>query len=110
MALGIFDQLGCQLDKADAYKVIGRAYRQMGRYPLAESRLRTAMELAVSTGSVLSEAEAAREMALLYQSMDRKQEALSYLNVARTLFGRLDARLDLVDVSTRINQLEESLA
>jgi hypothetical protein len=26
------------------------------------------------------------------------------------LFGRLDARLDLVDVSTRINQLEESLA
>jgi tetratricopeptide (TPR) repeat protein len=109
-AIGIFDQLGCQVDKADAYRVIGRAYRETGRYPLAESRLRSAMELAVNTGSILSEAEAAREMGLLYQAMGRGHEALAYLNVARTLFGRLDARLDLVDVSTRINQLEESLA
>ena len=109
-ALGIFDQLGCQVDKADAYRVIGRAYRETGRYPLAESRLRSAMELAVNTGSILSEAEAAREMGLLYQAMGRGHEALAYLIVARTLFGRLDARLDLVDVSTRINQLEESLA
>jgi hypothetical protein len=30
--------------------------------------------------------------------------------MARTLFGRLDARRDLVDVATRINQVEESLA
>jgi tetratricopeptide (TPR) repeat protein len=109
-ALGIFDQLGCQIDKADTYKVIGRAYRETGRYPLAESRLRTAMELAVETGGRLTEAEVARELALLYQAMGRKQEALSYLNVARTLFGRLDARLDLADVSSRINQLEDSLA
>jgi tetratricopeptide (TPR) repeat protein len=109
-ALGIFDQLGSQLDKADAYRVIGRAYREMGRFPLAESRLRAAMDLAAGTGSVLSEAEVARELALLYQAMGRSREALSYLNVARTLFGRLDARLDLEDVSTRINQLEESLA
>jgi tetratricopeptide (TPR) repeat protein len=109
-ALGIFDQLGSELDKADAYRVIGRAYRETGRYPLAESRLRSAMELAVSTGSILSEAEAAREMALLYQAMSRAHEALAYLNVARTLFGRLDARLDLVDVSTRIKQLEGILA
>jgi tetratricopeptide (TPR) repeat protein len=108
-ALGIFDQLGSQLDKADAYRVIGRAYRETGRYPLAESRLRSAMELAVDTGSVLTEAEVAREMALLYQAMGRGHETLAYLHVARTLFGRLDARLDLVDVATRINQLEESL-
>lgn len=109
-ALGIFDQLGSQLDKADAYRVIGRAYREVGRFPLAESRLRAAMDLAAGTGSVLSEAEVARELALLYQTMGRSREALSYLNVARTLFGRLDARLDLEDVSTRINQLEASLA
>jgi tetratricopeptide (TPR) repeat protein len=109
-ALGIFDQLGSHLDKADAYRLIGRAYRETERYPLAESRLRNAMELAVSTGSVLTEAEVAREMALLYQAMGRGNEALAYLNVARTLFGRLDARADLVDVSTRINQLEASLA
>jgi tetratricopeptide (TPR) repeat protein len=108
-ALGIFDQLGSQLDKADAYRVIGRAYRESGRFPLAESRLKNAMDLAVNTGSLLSEAEVARELGLLYQAMDRKEEALAYLNAARTLFGRLNAKLDLADVSSRINQLEESL-
>jgi tetratricopeptide (TPR) repeat protein len=109
-ALGIFDQLGSLLDKADTYRVIGRAYRETGRYPLSESRLKSAMELAVNTGSLLSEAEVAREMGLLYQAMGRKEEALGYLNAARTLFGRLDAKLDLADVSARIRQLEESLA
>jgi tetratricopeptide (TPR) repeat protein len=109
-ALGIFDQLGSKLDKADAYKLIGRAYRETGRYPLAESRLRSAAELASSTGSLLSEAEVSRELALLYEAMGRKHEALSLLNVARGLFSRLDARLDLVDVSTKISRLEEALA
>ncbi|HEX2251320.1 MAG TPA: tetratricopeptide repeat protein, partial [Gemmatimonadales bacterium] len=75
-ALGIFDQIGSKLDKADAYKVIGRAYRETGRHALAESRLRAAIELAIGTGSILSEAEASRELALLYQNMGRNQEAL----------------------------------
>jgi putative nucleotidyltransferase with HDIG domain len=107
-ALGIFDQLGAKLDKADAYKVIGRVYRESGRHALAESRLRSAVELAVSTGSILSEAEADRELALLYQAMGRNQEALRLLNAAHRLFGRLDARVDLVDVSTKVNRLEDT--
>ncbi len=107
-ALGIFDRLGSRLDKADAYKVIGRVYRETGRNALAESRLRSAVELAVSTGSLLSEAEASRELALLYQSMGRNQEALRLLNAAHRLFGRLDARVDLVDVSTKVHRLEET--
>jgi putative nucleotidyltransferase with HDIG domain len=107
-ALGIFDRLGSRLDKADAYKVIGRVYRETGRHALAESRLRSAVELAVSTGSILSEAEASRELALLYQGMGRNQEALRLLNVAHRLFGRLDARVDLVDVSTKVHRLEET--
>ena len=105
-ALAIFDRLGARLDKADAYKVIGRVYRETGRNMLAESRLRSAVELAVSTGSILSEAEASRELALLYQNMGRNQEALRYLNAAHRLFGRLDARVDLVDVSTKVIRLE----
>jgi tetratricopeptide (TPR) repeat protein len=108
-ALGIFDQLGSQIDKADAYRLIGRAYRETGRYPLSESRLKSAMELAVNTGSLLSEAEVARELGILYQAMNRREESLDYLNAARTLFGRLNARRDLADVAVRINQLEESL-
>jgi putative nucleotidyltransferase with HDIG domain len=107
-ALGIFDQLGAKLDKADAYKVIGRVYRETGRHALAESRLRSAVEMAMSTGSILSEAEADRELALLYQVMGRNQEALRLLNAAHRLFGRLDARVDLVDVSTKVHRLEET--
>lgn len=107
-ALGIFDQLGSTLDKADAYKVIGRVYRETGRHALAESRLRSAIDLAVSTGSILSEAEADRELALLYQAMGRNQEALRLLNAAHRLFGRLEARVDLVDVSTKVHRLEDT--
>jgi putative nucleotidyltransferase with HDIG domain len=105
-ALAIFDQLGARLDKADAYKVIGMVYRETGRHALADSRLRAAIEQAISTGSILSEAEASRELALLYQMMGRNQEALRLLNVAHRLFGRLDARVDLVDVSTKVHRLE----
>jgi tetratricopeptide (TPR) repeat protein len=101
-ALGIFDRLGSRLDKADAYKVIGRVYRETGRHALAEARLRDAVAMAVSTGSVLSEAEASRELALLYQGTGRNQEALRFLNAAHRLFSRLDARVDLVDVSTKV--------
>ncbi len=107
-ALRIFDRLGTRLDKADAYKVIGRVYRETGRWALAEARLTTAIELAVSTDSVLSEAEASRELALLYQLMGRNQDALQLLSSAHRLFGRLDARLDLVDVARRVERLEET--
>jgi putative nucleotidyltransferase with HDIG domain len=107
-ALAIFDRLGSRLDKADAYNVLGQTYRETGRYALAESRLRAAVDLAVSTGSILSEAEASRELALLYQTMGRNQEALRLLNAAHRLFTRLDARVDLVDVSTKVHRLEET--
>jgi putative nucleotidyltransferase with HDIG domain len=107
-ALAIFDQLGSRLDKSDAYKMIGCIYRETGRHALAESRLRAAVDLAVSTGSILSEAEASRELALLYQNMGRNQEALRLLNAAHRLFSRLDARVDLVDVSTKVHRLEET--
>src|SRR5216117_1924476 len=38
-ALALFDQLGAQSAKAEAYRVIGMVYRETGRIVLAESRL-----------------------------------------------------------------------
>jgi putative nucleotidyltransferase with HDIG domain len=107
-ALAVFDQLGALLDKADAYRVIGTVYRETGRPALAEARLRAGIELATKTGSVLSEAEACRELALLYQTMGRNQEALGLLNTAHRLFRRLDARVELGDVTGRMARLEET--
>jgi putative nucleotidyltransferase with HDIG domain len=105
-SLAIFDQLDSRADKSEAYKMIGMVYRETGRPALAESRLRTAIDLAVSAGSVLNEAEAARELALLMQTMGRNQDALTLLNTAHRLFGRLDARVDLVNVRGKVSTLE----
>jgi putative nucleotidyltransferase with HDIG domain len=105
-ALRIFDQLGARLDKADAYKVLGSVYRETGHHSVAESRLKAAIDLAVETGSVLSEAEASREMALLLQAMGRNQDALRNLNTSYRLFKRLNARVDLVDIRGKVSVLE----
>jgi putative nucleotidyltransferase with HDIG domain len=105
-ALAIFDQLDSRANKSEAYKMIGMVYRETGRPALAESRLRTAIELAVSAGSVLNEAEASRELALLMQAMGRNQDALTLLNTAHRLFLRLDARVDLVYVGGKVSELE----
>jgi putative nucleotidyltransferase with HDIG domain len=105
-ALAIFDQLDARSDKADAYRVIGMVFRETGRTALAEARLRSAIELAMSAGAVLNGAEASRELALLYQSMGRNQEALTLLNDAHRLFSRLNARVDLVHVDGKLAELE----
>jgi putative nucleotidyltransferase with HDIG domain len=107
-ALALFDQLGVRAAKADAYRVIGMVYRETGRPVLAEARLRTAIDLARAAGSVLGEAEASRELALLHHAMGRNQEALRLLNVAYRLFRRLDARVDLVHVGGKVAELEGS--
>jgi putative nucleotidyltransferase with HDIG domain len=105
-ALAIFDQLGSRLDKSDAYRVLGVVYRETGRAALAEARLRAAIDVAVGTGAVLSEAESSRELGRLYQTMGRNQEALTLLNRSWRLFSRLDAHLDLVDVQAKVADLE----
>jgi len=107
-ALAIFDQLGERAAKADAYRAIGLVYRETGRLALAESRLRSAIELATASGSILREAEASRDLAVLYQTMARNQEALTLLNAAYRLFRRLDARLELVHVGGKVAELEET--
>lgn len=105
-ALALFEQLGARAEKSGAYRVIGVVYRETGRAALAESRLRSAIQLAVDTKSLLNEAEATRELALLYQQMGRNIEALTLLNASHQLFGKLDARRDLINVSAKVIDLE----
>jgi len=104
--LAIFDQIGARSAKVDAYRVLGMMYRETGRTALAESRLKSAIELAMQAGTILGEAEATRELALLSQAMGRNQEALTLLNAAHRLFRRLEARVDLVHVAGKVASLE----
>jgi putative nucleotidyltransferase with HDIG domain len=105
-ALRIFEQLGFRDQKSGAYKFLGVVYRETGKLALAEARLRRAIELAVEAGSTLCEAEASRELALVQQALGRNQDALKLLNASHRLFGRIDARVDLIDVASRRARLE----
>jgi putative nucleotidyltransferase with HDIG domain len=107
-ALEVFDQLGASLNKSNAYCTLGVIYREMGRSVLAEARLRAAIALAVQEGSALEEAEASRELAILLVELGRNQDALRLMNTAHRLFGRLDARVDLVDVAGKMASLERA--
>ncbi len=107
-ALAMFDQLGARASKAAAYRVIGVVYRETGRPALGESRLRSSMELSIAAGSMLNQADATRELAVLYQSMGRNQEALAFLNAAHGLYSRLDARIELVNVGGKVEALEKT--
>lgn len=107
-ALVVFDQLGARGHKSAAYRVIGVVYRETGRLALAESRLRSAIELATAAGTVLHEAEATRDLALVYQAMGRNQEALTLLNAAHGQFNRLNARIDLINVFGKVRDLEDT--
>jgi putative nucleotidyltransferase with HDIG domain len=107
-ALAIFDGLGARDEQSGAYRVIGIVYRETGHAAPAESRLRSAIDLAVAVGSVSNEAEASRELAVLYQTLGRSREALALLNAAHRLFRRLEARRDLVHVDGKVAELEET--
>jgi putative nucleotidyltransferase with HDIG domain len=105
-SLVIFDLIGAREHKAAAYRLIGVVYRETGRLALAESRVRAAIDLAKSANAVLHEAEATRDLALVYQTMGRNQDALLLLNRSRSLFSQLDARRDLVNVAGKVQELE----
>ena len=106
-ALHIFDDMGARDLKSQAYMYLGVVYRETGRLMLAESRLKSAMDLSVESGNTLFQAESSREMAVLYQQMGRNQDTLKLLTASHRLFGRLNARRDLVDVSAKTEHLEK---
>jgi putative nucleotidyltransferase with HDIG domain len=107
-AQDIFQTLGARAELAAVLRVTGIILRDTGRAMLSESQLQSSIALASAAGSVLNEAEGARELAILYQMMDRNQDALRLLNSAHRLFGRLDARRDLVHVAAKVAALEET--
>ena len=104
-ALEIFEQLGTRSAQSSAHRIIGMILRESGRTALAEERLRKAIALAQETGSPLYEAEAARELARLHQEAGQKQEAADYFTSAHRLFRKLDAKLEVDEVSRRMVEL-----
>src|SRR5437867_462169 len=94
------DDHGC----APAYHNLGMVSADRGWLNAAACYVRECRRLCRRVG----EAEASRELALLYQAMARNQEALRLLNTASRLFQRLDARVDLIHVGGKLAELKEA--
>ncbi len=105
-AYEIASQLGDAVLKSDVLKSYGIIYREDNKPHLAESHLRQAIALSLEYNNPLGEAEATRELALVFRSQDRNREALQALNRARILFTALQARHEQADIQERLSRLE----
>jgi tetratricopeptide (TPR) repeat protein len=101
-ALQIFNEIEARRDKAGAHRLLGMVFGQRGQIALAESHLRSALEIAASACCPLTEADAAKELAALYKAQGRRDAALGLLNRARDLYQQLQARADLAEVEEHI--------
>lgn len=106
-AYEIASKLNEQANRSDALKLYGIIYYGSGRYYLAETHLREAIEIAEQHGYPLEEAQAQRELALVLRQQDRNREALEALNRAHELFTALQAEKYRAEIATRVDQLEE---
>jgi putative nucleotidyltransferase with HDIG domain len=103
----LFEELGTKLELADVWKVLGMASREGRKLNLAEARLRTAIELAASTGDSLTRAEALLELARTHEALGRGADVVTDLGEAYPLFAALGAKPEMREIEGRLEQLEE---
>jgi tetratricopeptide (TPR) repeat protein len=104
-ALEIFTEVEARRHKAGAHRLLGMIYRERSQIALAESHLRSALEMAANSCAPLIQADAAKELAALYQAGGRAIEALDLLLLAHELYVQLRAQADLADLEDRIESL-----
>jgi tetratricopeptide (TPR) repeat protein len=104
-ALEIFTEVEARRHKAGAHRLLGMIYRERGHIALAESHLRSALEVAANSCAPLIQADAAKELAALYQAEGKAIEALDLLLLAHELYVQLRAQADLADIEDRIESL-----
>jgi tetratricopeptide (TPR) repeat protein len=105
-ALGAFVQQDARRDRAGAHRILGLIFREMDRPALAESHLRSALEMARGADCPLGVADALRELGKLYSNSGRTVQALTCLGEARELYARLNARQDLAETAAEERELQ----
>lgn len=108
-AIMIFQRLGARVDLADASRVLGSAFRQLGKPTLAESRLRSAIEIAHSADARLVEAKSCRDLAALHAAQGRGDHARALLEQALGLFESLGAAHGITDIKLRLADLDQPI-
>lgn len=106
-ALQIFIEIEARRHRAGAHRLLGMVFQQRDQVALAESHLRSALEIAASASCPLIHADSAKELAALYEAQERRVEALDLLLLARELYRELKARTDLGEVEERIAAIQK---
>ncbi len=105
-ALKAVSPLDARRDRAAVHRILGVIFRETDRPALAESHLRSALEMARGANCPLLIADTLRELAKLHARSGRIVDALACLGEARELYTRLDARLDLVETTAEERELQ----
>jgi tetratricopeptide (TPR) repeat protein len=104
-ALEIFTQVDARRHRAGAHRLLGMVFRHRGQVALSESHLRSALEIAANACAPLIQADAAKELASLYQEQGRLADAMDFLLLAQELYRQLRAKVDLGEVDDRIGTI-----
>lgn len=99
-------RMGSKSGLAEAYKLYGMLYREIGRGHLAEVNLSQALSLAQLTEDRLLEAETWTEWASLHSDSGRTREALVSLNRAHRIFQQLRATRDVLQVERMFEEMQ----
>lgn len=105
-AVEIFSDLGAVPSMAEAHKFYGIVYRESGEEDRAAEHFSRSLELARQCQDRLLEGEVASERALLLLGAGRNAEALQALNHAHRILSSLQARREVADLDSRLDQLE----
>lgn len=100
-----FSTLGTMVDEADALRVLGILFREMGRLAMADWYLSEAVAMARQGGIRLTEAESYRELARLRFDQGRAGEALTAMSAACDLFRQIGAAPDLSEAEACLARL-----
>jgi len=107
-ALRLFSELDARRDRAAAHRILGVIFRETGRLSLAESHLRSSLEMAHGAECRLAEARAFRDLARLQLKTDRSAEALSSFGRACDLFTEAGAQSELLETHREEIELQLS--
>jgi tetratricopeptide (TPR) repeat protein len=105
-ALRIFTEVEARRHMAGAHRLLGMVYARKETRALAESHLRSALEIAAGACAPLIQADSAKELATLYEQQGRRPEAVELLSLARELYRNLKAQVDASEVEQRITLLQ----
>jgi putative nucleotidyltransferase with HDIG domain len=106
-AFRIFGRIASDIGLANVHKFYGMLSRETGKPQLAHIQLGLALRLSRSCDNKLTEAETESERARVFLSQHNFRPALKSLNRANELFRELDARREILDVTRRLNSLED---